>query len=455
MKMIINIAVTVGSILFLSAGNAFSECRDRPIGFYDVDEKCSCDLKSKPWLGPNCERVDPYNPDHACRIHSYIKHHGGNPLDRKLSDELHVWWQDEGEQILNLAWKNCESARLNRCKEIDLLRQQSFNSIVSSMVPTPIHQIFLQITNRNADIRSRIDTLSELMQEKIKNVSTKDGAKQVNKFLLQDMRAIQPMFKELNSLERQLDVMLGWFAGQLATLDARAAVVEHGFDCGKYLPDERASYSSKENDVYALINRYHGDVRDERRITSKLYNATFFNWRYLVYKKYADSVGAEIGRAMDDLNSDLAVEQTVWQYADWWTNSSANGLAGNLHTRYFFHTEPLRILKSLREEALEFKERLKIFERNNGPAVSQAYINIDANIATIDRGLSFITSKGWQGLLALQVEGAKKRAFLAPSNQNCQQLIQRFVDGSSKVKSIDAFDKASYLYKETVTICNK
>ncbi|HYX31604.1 MAG TPA: hypothetical protein VE954_00730 [Oligoflexus sp.] len=455
MRIFLRVALIMSFALFSQAGIAAAECRDKPIGFFDVDENCTCNLKEKPWLGPGCEIPNPYNPDHACRIHSYIEHHGGNPLDRKLSDELHVWWQDEGDQILNLAWKNCESARQNRCKETELLRQQSFNSIVSSMVDVPIHQAFLAMATKNADIRRHIDVLSNQMQDKIKNVSTKDDAKLVNKFLMQDMQSIQSMIQELASLERQLNVLLGRLAGQLATLDARTAVVQRGFDCAKYLPSERASYSLKENDVYTLINRYRGDARAERRITSKLYNAAYFNWRYLVYKKYADSVGIKIEQAMNDLNGDLAVEQIVWQYADWWTRSSVNGLAGNLHTRYYFHSEPLRILKSLREEAVEFKESLKLFEKNNGPAVSQAYKNIDANIASIDRGISSITSKGWQGLLALQVQAANRRASLATSSQKCRKLSQSFVDSSAGIKSVDAFDKASYLYKETVSICNK
>jgi hypothetical protein len=427
----------------LTTETALSYCTDLGLYesvYYDFDENCSCNLKAKPWLGPNCETWDPLNPDHSCRIYSFYEHNGDLSVLKAGNDNL------------SLHLKNCESARQLRCAETELLRQQAFNSIVGSMLNIPIHQAFLKVASKNADIRQRFDMLSDQMQQNIKTVSTEESLTKVNILLLQDMRAIQPMFKDLSALERQLDVLLDRLAGQLAILDARTVVTQHGFDCTKLLPNERASYSAKENDVYALINRYRDDARSERRITNRLYNAAYFSWRYLVYKKYAESVGAEIEDVMHNLNGDLAVEQLIWQYADWWTNSSVNGLAGNLHTRYYFYTEPLRILKSLREEALGFKERLKIFEKNNSAAVQEAYKTINANIATIDRGIVFINSKGWSGLLALQIQSAKKRASLVPANQKCQELTQRFVDRSAKITDVDAFDKASYLYKETVSI---
>ncbi|MCX6128327.1 MAG: hypothetical protein NTX25_04595, partial [Proteobacteria bacterium] len=166
--------------------------------------------------------------------------------------------------------------------------------------------------------------------------------------------------------------------------------------------------------------------------------------------------GQKLDELLGLLNKDLWLNRILWEFADWWVEISINGLADNLHTRFYMYSEPLRILRSEKVIAIGYKERITkhpLF--TPGAAADAAIKSIDEKIALIDGAISFIESRGWQGLLSLQKASAAKRASLLPGNKDCTDSVKLFMEGTATIKDVSSFDENSVLYRKSVAACRK
>ncbi|MCX6128139.1 MAG: hypothetical protein NTX25_03630 [Proteobacteria bacterium] len=457
----------VKTVLFLSfiySNHAFSECKNKDIGFFDVDDNCACDLKAKPWLDASCGRVNPYNPDHACRLASYIDHHGGNASNPELYSDLHVW-QLPGESIFDLAVKTCESVKKSQCMEYELFRTKMYRSAISPFLDdaigelglstTNIHRNFLNFSKKSDQIIEQIDHISDAMLIKLEGINSREDAKIAVAFFYDEMKPVQFMMKELTETERILDINLKIITEKTGLIELNTGILKHQLECKKYLSGIEQPYNTEIKELFKMMNTYREKVVTIRNNTNKLYNAAYESWTFAPIKKYADVIGKQIVQLSDSLFNDLYLDNLLWQVDDWWTRSTVNGLAGNLHTKYFLYSEPLRILRIEHEEAEKFRDRIRNIRDLNPETLNLALKGLESKMAIIDKNIDFITSKGWQGLLALQKQSALKRASILANNQNCQEITKNFLDQVESVKSVEDFDLLSPLYQQSLTFCVK
>ncbi|HEY9664404.1 MAG TPA: hypothetical protein V6C65_38660 [Allocoleopsis sp.] len=437
------------------------------------------------WYRADCSLPEEFtNPDLACKARSFLKKHGYSP--EKSGDFGLVPVIIDGYYYPPLetqAWKLCEKAMRIRCMQaIDYLGL-SYNNLLNihfgsekaeAIVysePNPLNKPVdfnvdrnLRYLNaRNEQALSAIATVSNEISQKIDQFSNDQNASFFEREIIDRFSALRSQLIDLSVQERKFYSMTDALIGKIAYMNQKVGNLTNGFECestavpdlAKLISDTASVYNSSLKELNPVVDEVRKEVHDRAQQRSFLMSQAYFKTKYKFYKKLGVIRGKVIEDVMNDIFRDLALDKILWQVTDWWATVSSNGLAGRLHTKYYYYSEPLRILRSEKENANQFKVAIQSLSGIEKSVAQEALKAIDEKIAVIDSNIAFIQTKGWSNLLKLQKDSAAKRAALLPGNISCQEATKYFFGKAEKVSSVESFDSVSPLYRITVDKCVK
>lgn len=442
------------------------------------------------WYIPReCPQV--IEPDQACRMTEYIKKWGINPDDpslrvRKLAGTFLFSGADpkqefvDGHRVIvsipisyeNLQIRICAAYKKYQCATLVKNLYVNDNAIVEKYLRSSPNGSRLvieaaKIPNPDLNIKRNLEYfLSEnekfaqglldiIEAEKATSTNVTDYPKlaESDRKTIARFQTIKKELIELSIKEKALMALIDEMVKEIG-LNAAATLGETaGYECDFQNEFKTSKHNNLVKEITDLFNAVKNQIDSQRDSRHKLANITYLKVKYFAYSNLAIKMGSSIQSVADDLNKDLWLSRALLEYGDWWSSVTVNGIARDLHTKYYFYSEPLRLLKTQKEHALKVVESIKnnpvYTEINGGLGIK----TINDNVALLDRNISFIETKGWNGLLDLQKISAQKRADLLPNNQSCQDANKKFQQGAKSVVDVDSFDSQSFVYKLSVEAC--
>jgi hypothetical protein len=208
------------------------------------------------------------------------------------------------------------------------------------------------------------------------------------------------------------------------------------------------------NLILATVGRMKAYVTESRTKREKLIEYTYTFHRYALEQAYLKQAGNDLTELQNRLMGVLAFGRLATEMETWWSDVIARGVGDRLHTKYLQYEEALMRLKSTRETAQQYKERIESFPgvAENARAV---FLNRITNFVTsLDQTIQQIESKGWQGQLSKQktmVEGMQK--IVDRYVESCPPMLNQFLAQFEQVKSIEQYRIAETLYAQIVDTC--
>lgn len=437
------------------------------------------------WYDGECN-IDPIvkNPNTACQAKDMLQRYGYNPATPNMMGVPNIVAEGYSYPPLEYqAWKLCESTQRSRCSQsLDLLLM-SYNNLVSThfspekpdavgfLEPNPskkmldynFNRALNFLNSRNAEILALIEATSIKVKERTDAYAGSQSPSDVEKSIVDDFNSLANKTANLSADEHALYQSTEMFISKITTMNLRAGSLTRGYECtSKSVPAFAETFSAavdKYNanltDASVALQGIRKEIHDRAQQRSNLLSLAYYKLKFGFYKKVAGIRGQKVDQVIDKLYQDLALDKVLWQMTDWWTTASVKGLAGGLHTTYYFYSEPLRILRAEKEEAAKFKEIISALTGVEQKNRDIALKSIDDKIAMIDSNLSYIQKYGWQGFLKLQKQYAAQRAAALPNKAVCQEKTKEFLAKANPATTLAQFDAASPLYKITVDICTK
>jgi hypothetical protein len=436
-----------------------------------------CDRKAQPWLDAACKMPEKGNPEHACRYVEYMKANGIDPKDPKLmyvipiNDKDFIRFPDSYE---NMAAELCENLKKSRCSETAGLLFSRYAEIMSVSVESNKPELppylgdnitantdpnltrnFELVTSLNSEVLNLIDSSLAAIK------TASEGVKTYKEFTDADTN-INNVFQKIRNRNLALaekELRLSYLIENMVRaigINAEMALVRSlGFECDFSNDLPTAKYNESLAKTIETLNNVRREVKDASDERNNLIKLAYYKGKYFIYEKYAAQSNQNLNTLLEALNKDLWLTRKMWDFADWWSSIFVNGIANNLHTKYYYYSEPLKIIRSQKEIALRFKDEIKsnkLYEKETG---SIALKTIDDKISILDSSAAYIESKGWSGLLAIQKASARKRAELLPGNSKCQAAASAFLGGAEKVTDVSSYDQNSPLFKTVLEACQK
>ncbi|RYZ89400.1 MAG: hypothetical protein EOP04_06900 [Proteobacteria bacterium] len=456
--------------LTLLTNNAFAQSSD------------TCDRKTKPWLDESCQEPKSLDPNNACLRVSMMKAQGisfeqsvalnaefknvriekPEDLTRSMQLQTDVW-----------AWELCSSVVTMKCTQSANALAQKYSSSMDKMIISSDEglepYVDAKSNSKRLDVNliknlksvtdSQLQFLNDLLvlsrnyQSGQKEIGTEKALYEADRTLYRAASLLRNQAIDLSLKENRYIDLLKSSKSQLQNY------AEEGFAYAKHLncSDVAQSMQIYNDDVKNHFDSIH-PIRtlfiENRNRRDLLFSEVYKKLKYSNHKIYTSKTGSEIKDLQLALHQVLALDDFLFQTDEWWNKANTGGLGQRLHTKYYFYSAPLEILNKNKAEGLAFRKQIQEFTAD--PASIAAAIKImDERLNIIDASLSFLSTKGWVGLLELQKTSAKSRAALLPENKACQQASTGFIQTANSVSNLESFDAASVLYKISVDTCVK
>ncbi|RYZ57268.1 MAG: hypothetical protein EOP07_10390 [Proteobacteria bacterium] len=442
----------------------------------------SCDRDQKPWLDENCREPNVSDPNDACRRVSQMKAEGMtfNLVKKRAADHLGklINTPDQLAESIVIkssvwAWEICDSVVKLKCSQSATALLGGYGSIVRGLVGAPslnlpaiveatsntkevdlnIARNFDLISLENNALIKEIAVLNREMTAQQAVISDYQSLLAADRKLFDSSAALKQKFAALAKKEFLFKTLLENSSLRMAEAVAESKGYAEKLDCS-YMAETMAPYREDVRQHFMMVNGLAQDVAASRKQREELLAKTYKAWKWKNHSRYAEKIGKDIQSVEQALNRDMALDNLLWTVNAWWAEVNANGPGESLHSRYFYHTVPLELLKLERARALVFKEQIAAATKGDASAIEANKI-IDSKINILESNISFITAKGWKGLLDLQKTSATKRAEMLPGNSRCQSLTLTFLEKAEDVDDLSAFDSLSDLYKQSVDTCVK
>ncbi|WP_141733398.1 hypothetical protein [Oligoflexus tunisiensis] len=436
-----------------------------------------------PWYDGECN-ISPLfkNPNNACQAKDLLEKFGYDPSTPNMMGVPNIVVDGFSHRPLEYqAWRLCESTQRARCLQSMDLLYISYNNLVSIhfsedkpdsvsyLEPNPnkkpldysFDRAIRFLNTKNDEVLSLIESTSGKAKQRTDSFTAQQSASDLDRAIVNAFKDLSNKASGLSADERVLFESTDSFIRKLTEMNYRVGSLTKGYDCtSQPVPDFNSDFT-------ASVDKYNANIKDasnaiqiirkelhqRAKHRSDLLALAYYKLKYAFYKKVAGIRGEKIDAIIDQLYRDLALDKLMWEMTDWWTAASINGLARRLHTDYYFYSEPLRILKSQKEQALKFKDRMSSLSGVNSAALAIALKSVDDKVSIIDSDIKYIEKNGWQGFLSLQKNYAARLAAALPNNNICQTKAKEFLAKAGEVKTLAAFDLVSPLYKSTAEVC--
>lgn len=436
----------------------------------------SCNYKDAPWLTRDCKLPSVTDPNDACRRVALMKSQGltyeavvargktYNPNSDKLANAREYW-------IAPKSWEICNSAMEIKCLENAIASSTSYKTLMGiytvykdeSLPPYVINDLnakrfdlnidrnFKTVSEANLTILSDVQKFVASMNENRAKISSRADLDESEMKLNEYSSQIIQRSKLLNKIENRFLDLLDLSIRELDDQSLRNANLSSGINCSLFA-DKMKRYTDDLIDHKKMIIDYKNSVTRFRGARYKSIVLAFNHTRYNNLAVYAAKFNSRVEDLITELGKAQVFERFMWLFNDFWQGQNKSGLADNLHTRFYFYSEPLAKLEILRGELAGIRQSangLPVTEAVKAEAIKL----IDAKIKTIDKELNFIKSNGWEGLFALQKASASRRIELAANNPSCVEFSKEFLARADLVRTLEDYDDLSPFYKDSVNSC--
>ncbi|MDQ3231429.1 MAG: hypothetical protein M3Q07_06370 [Pseudobdellovibrionaceae bacterium] len=381
------------------------------------------------------------------------------------------------------AWKLCESTQRARCSQSMDLLLLSYNNLVNThfspekadavsfVEPNPgkvrldysFDRAFKYLNVRNSEVLSLIESTSVKLKERTESYVGSQNPSDIEKAIVDEFKNLGMKAASVSADEHAVFASTDAFISKLTDMNLEVGNMTRGYECTSTAAPAFAEafnasvdkYNTNVKDASSALMIIRKEIHGRSQQRGNLLSLAYYKLKYGFYKKIAGIRGQQIDQVIDQLYQDLALDKVLWQVTEWWTAASVKGLAGGLHTTYYFYSEPLRILRAEKEKATKFKEVVAGLNGIEQINRDTALKSIDSKISMIDSDIAFIQKYRWEGFLGLQKKYAQQRAAALPNNLICQEKTRDFLAKASTVTTLSQFDSVSPYYKITVDICKR
>lgn len=262
-------------------------------------------------------------------------------------------------------------------------------------------------------------------------------------------------FKEVEIYDEKFLRMLSFELGTLEAVVPLYKTLEKSDTCIKTFNIELLMLKNHFTSWKKELDNLRGYVTGARVKRNMIVDAVDDVLRGVAFDRYFSLVGDSSREAIDKMAKALFVINLSVEIDRWWLPTSANGLAGRLHTVYYQYTMPMRILKANLHDLEKFEGRLSALTDDYGrSAIELVRKSIHDKRRLINDNLSYVENIGWMGMNNKQKKSIdRSSSTINAKSEFCRSTLDSYYKSYNAINDYASYKETESFYYTLATSC--